>query len=113
MKKAKTETDYKPLTPAKTPEGREKQLISLATDLAEKQLREGTASAQVITHFLKLATETTRLERIKLERENELLTAKTDAIKSDKEREQKYDEVVAALRKYSGQSDEIDYSDLF
>lgn len=113
MKKAKTETDSKPLPPSRTPEGREKQLISLAMDAAEKQLRDGTASAQVITHFLKLATETTRLERIKLERENELLTAKTDAIKSDKEREQKYDEVVAALRKYSGQSDEIDYSDLF
>lgn len=113
MKKAKTETDYKPFPPAKTPEGREKQLISLATDLAEKQLREGTASAQVITHFLKLATETARLERVKLERETELLSAKADAIKSDKEREQKYDEVVAALRKYSGQSDEIDYSDLF
>ena len=113
MKKAKTETDYSPHPPAKTPEGREKQLISLAMDAAEKQLRDGTASAQVITHFLKLATETARLERIKLERENELLTAKTDAIKSDKEREQKYDEVVAALRKYSGQSDEIDYSDLF
>ncbi len=113
MKKAKTETDCKPHPPARTPEGREKQLVSLAIDLAEKQLREGTASAQVLTHFLKLGTETARLERIKLERENELLTAKTDAIKSDKEREQEYKEVVAALKKYSGKSDEIDYSDLF
>lgn len=113
MKKAKTGTDCAPHPPARTPEGREKQLISLAADLAEKQLRDGTASAQVITHFLKLGTETARLERIKLEREAELLTAKRDVIKADNERAQKYDEVVAALRKYSGQSDEIDYSDLF
>ena len=113
MKKAKTGIDSTPHPPARTPEGREKQLVALAMVAAEKQLRDGTASAQVITHFLKLGTETARLERIKLERENELLTAKTDAIKSDKEREQKYEEVVAALRKYSGQSDEIDYSDLF
>lgn len=113
MKKATTETEYKPHPPAKTPEGREKQLISLAMDAAEKQLRDGTASAQVITHFLKLATETARLERVKLERETELLTAKTEAIKITDEERNKYDEVVKALRRYSGQSEEIDYSDLF
>ena len=113
MKKANAEPNSKPLPPAKTPDGRDKQLIALATDLAEKQLREGTASAQVITHFLKLATETTRLERIKLERETELLTAKTEAIKSTEEEKQKYEEAVRAMRRYSGQGDEIDYSDLF
>lgn len=113
MRKAKTETECKPHPPARTPEAREKQMISLATDVAEKQLRDGTASAQVIVHYLRLGTEITRLQRVKLERETALLTAKTDAIESEKERAQKYDEVVAALRKYSGQSDEIDYSDLF
>lgn len=112
MQKAKAESEFKPLPPAKTPEGREKQLISLATDLAEKQLREGTASAQVITHFLKLATETARLERIKLEREAELLTAKTDAIKSSEDEKQKYEEAVRAMRRYTGHADEDDYSDL-
>ena len=42
------------LKPATTPEGRENEMVSLAIDLAEKQIREGTASSQVITHFLKL-----------------------------------------------------------
>lgn len=113
MKKAKTGTDCTPHPPARTPEGREKQLVALAMDAAEKQLRDGTASAQVITHFLKLGTETARLERIKLERETELISAKAEAIKISEEEKYKYDEVVAALRKYGGQSDEIDYSDLF
>ena len=61
----------KPQRPAETEEGRENQLISLASDLAEKQIREGTASAMVITHFLKLGTTRERLEKQRLERENQ------------------------------------------
>ena len=70
--------------PAITPEGRENQLIALAVDLAEKQLREGTASAQVITHYLKLATTRERVEKEILEEQKELLKAKTEALKSQK-----------------------------
>ena len=59
--------------PAMSPDARENQMINLAVDLAEKQLEEGTASSQVITHFLKLGSSKERLEREKLEEENKLL----------------------------------------
>lgn len=92
----------------KTIEARENQLIALAVDLAEKQLTAGTASAQVITHYLKLGTTTERLEKEKLIRENELLKAKTDSLKSEKKVEEVYLNVLKAIRRYSGQSDEGD-----
>lgn len=37
--------------PPLTPEGKENQMISLAMDCAESQLRDGTASSAVIVHF--------------------------------------------------------------
>ena len=88
--------------PALTAEGREKQMISLAIDCAEKQLREGTASSQVITHYLKLASTKNLLEMEKLKKENELLKAKTEAIKSAKSQEELYAKAIAAIRRYSG-----------
>lgn len=81
-------------------------MISLAVDLAERQLREGTASAQVITHFLKLATTREQLEKEKLERENELLRAKTEALESAKRVEELYANALNAMKTYSGQSDD-------
>lgn len=92
--------------PATTPEARERQLIALAVDRAEQQLLDGTASSQVITHFLKLATEKEHLEREKLERENELLRAKTEALQAEKTKEELYRNVLTALKKYSGQGDD-------
>ena len=89
--------------PAKTLEARENQLISLAVDLAEKQLSEGTASSQVITHYLKLGSTVERLEKEKLTRENELLNAKTEALKSVKKVEDLYRNALNAMRTYSGQ----------
>lgn len=88
--------------PARTPEARENQLISLAVDLAETQLREGTASAQVITHFLKLATKRSELEREKLIQENKLLEAKTDSLQSQKKTEELYRDALEAMKSYSG-----------
>lgn len=88
--------------PALTAEGREKQMISLAIDCAEKQLREGTASSQVITHYLKLASTKNLLEMEKLKKENELLKAKTEAIKSAKSQEELYAKAIEAIRLYSG-----------
>lgn len=78
-------------------------MISLAVDLAEQQLLDGTASAQVITHFLKLATTREQLEKEKLERENELLRAKTEALESAKHVEELYANALNAMRNYSGQ----------
>ena len=88
--------------PPLTAEGKEKQMISLAIDCAEKQLREGTASSQVITHYLKLASSKNELEMEKLRKENELLRAKTEAIKSAKSQEELYAKAIAAIRLYSG-----------
>lgn len=88
--------------PPLTAEGKEKQMISLAIDCAEKQLREGTASSQVITHYLKLASTKNQLEMEKLKKENELLKAKTEAIKSAKSQEELYAKAIAAIRLYSG-----------
>ena len=95
----------KRIRPALTPDTRENQMIALAVDLAERQLIEGTASSQVITHFLKLATSRERLEREKLEKENELLRAKTEAIESAKRVEELYSDALRAMRSYRGEKD--------
>jgi hypothetical protein len=92
--------------PGKTVEARENQLINLAVDLAEKQLSEGSASSQVITHYLKLASTTERLEKEKLTRENELLKAKTEALQSAKKIEELYLNALNAMRSYSGKEEE-------
>lgn len=94
--------------PALTPEARENQMISLAVDLAERQLEEGTASSQVITHFLKLGSSKERLEREKLEEENKLLRAKTESLQSQKRVEELYAEALTAMRRYSGQGEPED-----
>lgn len=92
------------LRPALTPEARENQLISLAMDQAERQLAEGTASSQVITYFLKLGSDKERLERERLEEENKLLRAKTEALKEGGEQKAMYEEAIKAMMKYSGHS---------
>jgi uncharacterized protein YcaQ len=91
--------------PAKSLEARENQLIALAVNLAEKQLAEGTASSQVITHYLKLGTSREKLEKEALERKNELLTAKTEAIKSTQKSEALYQEALDAMKQYGGRDD--------
>ena len=92
----------KPRRPATTDEGRESQLISLAVDLAEKQLIEGSASSQVITHFLKLASTREKLEQSKIEKENLLLSAKVDQLASAKKVEELYAKALEAMRTYTG-----------
>lgn len=92
--------------PALTPEARENQMIALAVDLAEKQLIEGTASSQVITHFLKLATSRDRLEREILEKQKELISAKTENLQSSKRVEELYTKAIDAMKKYSGNGDD-------
>lgn len=89
-----------------TPEGRENEVIALAYDLAEEQIRNGTASSQVITHFLKLGTARERLEREILAEQKKLVAAKTESLESDKNRRVDYDKVIAAMKKYSGHEDE-------
>lgn len=88
--------------PALTPEARENQLIALAVDLAEKQLIEGTASSQVITHYLKLGSTKERIEKEILEKQKELISAKTEAIKDSKDMKALYKEALSAMQRYSG-----------
>jgi hypothetical protein len=88
--------------PATTPEGRENQLVGDAIDLAEQQIRSGTASSQVITHFLKLGSTRERLEQQRLEHENELTRVKIEALESQKRVEELYLEALTAMRSYAG-----------
>jgi hypothetical protein len=92
-----------PIRPATTPEARENQLVADAFDLAQRQLRDGTASAQVISHFLKMGSTREQLEQERLARENVLLSAKAEAMASAKNMEVLYVNAIAAMRSYSGQ----------
>lgn len=91
--------------PGQTLEARENQLILLATNLAEEQLRNGTASSQVISHYLRLGTTRERLEQERLRNENALARAKTEKIQSDRHLEELFEEVTGAMRAYRGEED--------
>jgi hypothetical protein len=86
-------------------------MIALAVDLAEQQLIEGTASSQVITHFLKLGTTKAELEKEKLRRENEVLSAKAKAYQSGEEMKELYENAIKAMRDYAGQGDPDEYDE--
>lgn len=97
--------------PALTPEARENQCISLAMDLAEQQLRDGTASSQLITEFVKRGSTKARLEQEILAEQKHLMIAKTEALKSQKRVEELYAEALRAMRNYNGQGDDDEYED--
>ena len=92
--------------PALTADARERQLINLATNLAEQQLRDGTASSQVITHYLKLGTTKEKIEQEILEKQKELITAKTENLKSAKKIEEIYQKAIDAMKRYGGYNDD-------
>lgn len=91
-----------PRPPAKTPEERENQLIEAAVDLAETQLRSGEASAQVITHYLKLGSSREKLEQQRLKHENALLVTKREVMESEKRTEGLIADALRAMQAYSG-----------
>ncbi|MDR1753378.1 MAG: hypothetical protein LBR74_00525 [Eubacterium sp.] len=103
------EANTKKLRPAISPEARENQLVSLAVDLAEKQLSEGTASSQVITHYLKLGSTKEKIEKEILEKQKELIEAKTQSLQSAQKIEELYINALDAMRNYSGQGGSDDY----
>ena len=110
-KKTESKEPTKKIRPATTPEARENQLIALAVDLAEKQLLEGTASSQVITHYLKLGTAKEKLEREILESKKELVKAQTENLQAAKRVEELYTNALNAMRHYSGQDIDHDVED--
>ena len=100
--------NQRPRRPAISPDARERQLTALAVDLAEQQLRDGTASSQVITHFLKLATRREEIEREILEKQRDLIVAKTDQIHDQKRTDELFREAIEAIKGYQGQGDSDD-----
>lgn len=117
MRKEKRTTQKQPtkrMRPATTPEARENQLISLAVDLAEKQLVEGSASSQVITHYLKLGSTKEKIEQEILREQKKLIEAKTENLQSAKRIEELYIKAIDAMKKYGGQEqdgDDDEYED--
>lgn len=116
MRRPKEAESVQPLPkmrPALTPEAREGQLIALATDLVEQRLRDGTATSQEVVHFLRLGSMRERLERERLENENILLRAKTEALESQARIEELYADAIRAMQRYSGagSASEIDDED--
>ncbi len=106
MAKQKRSNDIssKKIKPALTPEAEENQMIALAVDLAKQQLLDGTASSQVITHFLKLGSSKEKLEAEKMKKENELMQAKIENLQAAKHTEELYQNALDAMRRYSGNS---------
>lgn len=97
---SKSEHSRSKRPPATTPKGRENDLISLAVDLAEKKLKDGTAPAQVIAHYLKLGSTREHLEQMRIAQENALMAKKIEQIDSQKRIEDLYTEAIAAMRNY-------------
>lgn len=114
MAKVKAPTNYTPRTqirPALTPEAREQQLIALAVDLVEQRLLDGTASSQETTHFLKLASNKYKLETERQRYENELIKAKTKALRDQADMKTLYADAIAAMRRYGGYGSGADESE--
>ena len=101
-RKSSSDQTRRKVRPVMDPEARENQLISLAIDLAEQQLIDGTASSQVITHYLKLGSTKEKIEKEILERQKDLITAKTESLQSAKRIEELYANALDAMRNYSG-----------
>ena len=100
---AKENKKERRIRPGLSPEAREDQLVALATNLAEQQLLDGTASSQVISHFLKIGSTKERIEKEILNEQKDLIKAKTEALKSEKRVEELYSNALNAMRRYSGQ----------
>lgn len=97
--------------PATTPRARENQLIAQAYNLAEEQIVEGTVSAQVLTHFIKAGSMREKLEQLKIQHENDLLQARSEAIAAAARTEEMYKEAMDAMRGYAGMSRDDDRED--
>lgn len=103
MANSSKQSNKRHLPPAMTPEARENRLVSLAMDLAEERLLDGTASNQLIVHYLKLGTTKEQMEKEMMEKQMRNLDAKTEAIESAKRVEELYEKAINAMRLYSGQ----------
>lgn len=101
----KADEKPKPIPP-RTEEEEQKLAAGLAMDLAIKWMQEGTAPAQIVTHFLKVNSLKEQAELEKTRREIELLKAKKKAIELAEEQDKKYEEVIRAISSYAGKDQE-------
>lgn len=99
---ARHKIDKRRRSVARTPEAREQELAAAAYDLAEEQIDSGSASSQVITHFLKMGSTRERLEQQRIAHENELMQVKREAIENQAKVEELYMQALDAMRSYSG-----------
>ena len=113
MGKTKTVVSSEPRIsrPALDPDARENQLIALAVDLVEERLRNGTASSQETTHFLRLGSSKARLDKEKVQLENELTKAKTESLHAQQHAEEMFAEAIKAMQKYSGNGSSVEEDD--
>lgn len=107
MAKRGTTVSERKFRPALNPDSRENQMISLAMDVAEQQMRDGTASPQTINHFLKLGSSENRIKMRKLQREIEFLEAKKESLESTQRIEEMYADAMKAMKSYQGVEDEV------
>lgn len=113
----KTPTDTDKTTPEKpksrprTAKARENHMINLAMDLAEKKLNDGTASSQIISYFLDLASPEQKLKTKMLEEQVKLVHAKTEAIESSKDMQELYRDAIKAMSEYCIPTDDGEDSD--
>ncbi len=111
MAKVKSSDEQPMMPPGLTPDSREKQLIALAVDEAERRIRDGTASSQLLTHYLRLGSSEQRLRNEKLEEENKLLRAKTKALEDAADMKELYSKAIKAMALYSGNASSMDEED--
>lgn len=111
VKKTDSKPSVKGGQPTLSPEAQERRCIALAMNLAEQQLRDGTASSQLITEFVKRGSTRAKLEEEILAEDKKLKAAKTEMIQSQKRIEELYDEAISAMRRYAGQGDNNEHED--
>ena len=92
--------------PARSPEEQEAYMVNLATKRAEEQLLNGTASSQVIVHYLKLGTMREKRELELLKSQNDLAQAKIEALHTGEEIKALYDQAIYAMQRYNGTIDD-------
>lgn len=113
-KSIKTQETIPKSRPAMSPEARENQLIALAYDVAEERLKNGTATSQEVVHFLRLGSMKERKELELMQKKNELMAAKTEALQSAKKIEELYTDAISAFKTYRGiTEDDEDDSDIY
>lgn len=114
MAKKQSDMDNNRSRPAFSPEAQNNKLIALAVNQIEEQLRNGTASSQILAIYAKMAVsqEKEKLEKELLEAKVALAKAKTEALAAEARQEELYAQAIRSMRIYQGAGDEDDEQEL-